>query len=356
MIINKFKNKKVLITGHTGFKGSWLTLFLKLAGAKIMGISLKPITKPSFFKAINLSKGIRNNYLNILNRKKLENKIISFKPDFIFHLAAQPLITEAYTKSFLTWETNLIGTINILEIIKKLKKSCTCVLITSDKCYENIEKRSGYRETDRIGGSDPYSASKAAAEIAIKSYFQSFLIKSNHRIATARAGNVVGGGDWNYGRIIPDCMFALNKKRSVIIRNPNSSRPWQHVVEIVYGYLKLAILLKENIKLNGQSFNFGPSGKKIHKVNNILQEIKREWKDFEWSGDKKQKTMNETNLLVLNCDKSKKILNWGLKMTFKKTIKLTIDWYKAFYEKGKKKKNIRSLTEKQILDYCKLVK
>ena len=356
MILTNFKNQRVVVTGHTGFKGSWLTLFLRLAGAKIMGISLKPNTKPSLFKAINLSKDINNNYLNILNKKKLENKILSFKPDFIFHLAAQPLITDAYEKSFFTWETNLIGTINILEIIKKLKKSCTCVMITSDKCYENIEKRSGYKETDRIGGIDPYSASKASAEIAIKSYFESFIVKTNHRIASARAGNVIGGGDWNYGRIIPDCMNALKEKKTVIIRNSQSTRPWQHVMEVVYGYLRLATILKRDVNFNGESFNFGPSNKKVYRVKNILNEIKKEWKNFNWSGDNKSKTMSETNLLVLNCSKAKKLLNWEPQMTFKKTIELTLDWYKIFYEKNKNKSNIRSYTEKQILNYCKLLK
>lgn len=355
MLIKKFKNKKVLITGHTGFKGAWLTLFLKIIGAKIMGISLRPQTKPSFFQIAKLDRDINNNFLNILNKEKLKKKIISFQPEFIFHLAAQPLITTASKRPYLTWKTNLLGTINILEIIRDLKKSCTCVFITSDKCYENLEKRSGYKETDRIGGSDPYSASKASAEIAIKSYFDSFLKKTNHLIVTARAGNVVGGGDWNYGRIIPDCMMAINKKKKVSIRNLNSHRPWQHVLEIVYGYLKLAILLKEKKHLNGESFNFGPSQKKIYKVMDILQEIKKVWNNFSWDKNNHRKIIKETNLLVLNCEKSKKILKWKPLLTFEKTIQLTLDWYKVYYEK-RKKSNIRKYSEKQILAYCKLLK
>lgn len=356
MLLSKYKNKNVVVTGHTGFKGTWLTLFLKILGANVMGISLKPSTKPSLFNDIGLKKDIKNNYLNILNKNKLEKKILFFKPDFIFHLAAQPLITKAYKKPFLTWRTNLIGTINILETILKLKKSCMCVIITSDKCYENVEKRSGYKETDRLGGFDPYSGSKASAEIAIASYYQSFISKTNHRLVTARAGNVVGGGDWNYGRIIPDCMFALRKKKNVIIRNENASRPWQHVLEIIYGYLKLAIILKKNKYLNGQSFNFGPSNKKIYKVKSILDEIRKEWKDFNWINSKKNKTISETKLLVLNCDKSKKILKWTLKLSFKETIYKTISWYKFFYNKNVDKKKLRAFTRKQVLDYYRLIK
>ena len=356
MFLNKFKNKKVIITGHTGFKGAWLTLFLKILNAEIMGISLRPNTKPSLFEATNLSKKIDNNFFDILQKKKLEKKILSFKPDFIFHLAAQPLVTKAYKNPFLTWQTNLIGTINILESIRKLKKSCTCIIITSDKCYENVEKRAGYLETDRLGGSDPYSASKASAEIAINSYYKSFLINTNHRIATARAGNVVGGGDWNSGRIIPDCIFALNKKKSVVIRNSNSSRPWQHVLEIVYGYMKLALLLNKNKKLNGQSFNFGPSNTKIFKVIDILKEIKNEWKSFRWLNIDDRKNISETKMLVLNCNKSKKFLRWGLRINFKKTIKLTLEWYKVYYSSKANQKKIIDITEKQIRDYCKIIK
>ena len=356
MFLNKFKNKKVIITGHTGFKGAWLTHFLKILNAEIMGISLRPNTKPSLFEATNLSKKIDNNFFDILQKKKLEKKILLFKPDFIFHLAAQPLVTKAYKNPFLTWQTNLIGTINILESIRKLKKSCTCIIITSDKCYENVEKRAGYKETDRLGGSDPYSASKASAEIAINSYYKSFLINTNHRIATARAGNVVGGGDWNSGRIIPDCIDALNKNKSVVIRNSNSSRPWQHVLEIVYGYMKLALLLNKNKKLNGQSFNFGPSNTKIFKVIDILKEIKNEWKSFQWLNIDDRKNIRETKMLVLNCNKSKKILKWNLRINFKKTIKLTLEWYKAYYSSKRSQKKIIDITEKQILDYCKIIK
>ena len=356
MFLNKFKNKKVIITGHTGFKGAWLTHFLKILNAEIMGISLRPNTKPSLFEATNLSKKIDNNFFDILQKKKLEKKILSFKPDFIFHLAAQPLVTKAYINPFLTWQTNLIGTINILESIRRLKKSCTCIIITSDKCYENVEKRAGYIETDRLGGSDPYSASKASAEIAINSYYKSFLINTNHRIATARAGNVVGGGDWNSGRIIPDCIFALSKKKSVVIRNSNSSRPWQHVLEIVYGYMKLALLLNKSKKLNGQSFNFGPSNRKIFKVIDILKEIKNEWKNFRWLNIDDRKNISETKMLVLNCNKSKKLLRWGLRINFKKTIKLTLEWYKVYYSSKTNQKKIIDITEKQILDYCKTIK
>ena len=350
-----FKNKKVIITGHTGFKGAWLTIVLHVLGAKIMGISLKPNTKPSLFEILGIKNKVNNNFLDITNKKVLEKKIISFKPDYIFHLAAQPLINISYAKPYLTWQSNLIGFINIIETVLKLKKKCVCVLVTSDKCYENNEKISGYTETDRLGGIDPYSASKAAAEISFKSYFKSYLKHSKHLIATARAGNVIGGGDWNKGRIIPDCitMAAANKK--VKIRNINSSRPWQHVIEIVFGYLNLAICLKKNKKINGESFNFGPKKNKIIKVNEILKNIKKTWPNFKWVALKTSNLKNETNLLVLNCKKSEKYLKWKLRLNFSKTLKLTLEWYKYYFQNQNNSKKITLFTIKQIHQYIKIL-
>ena len=194
---NFFKNKKVIITGHTGFKGAWLSYYLHLLGSKVMGISLKPSTKPSLFEILELKKKINSNFINVLDKKKVEKKIKEFKPDIIFHLAAQALIKKSYDAPLETWKTNLLGTIHILEAIRKQKKKCLCVIITSDKCYKNLEKIKGYKEDDVLGGIDPYSASKAATEIAFKSYFFSFLKNTSHRFVTARAGNVIGGGDWS---------------------------------------------------------------------------------------------------------------------------------------------------------------
>ena len=350
-----FKNKRVIVTGHTGFKGAWLTMILHILGAKIMGISLKPNTKPSFFKILNIEKIVKNNFLNINEKNKLEKKIINFKPDYLFHLAAQPLINISYEKPNQTWHTNLIGTINIIEAILKLKKKCICVLVTSDKCYENTEKKSGYIESDRLGGVDPYSASKAAAEIAFRSYYVSFLKNSKHKLATARAGNVIGGGDWNFGRIIPDCVIMASRNKAVNIRNINSSRPWQHVIEIVCGYLNLAISLNKNEKLNGQNFNFGPIKRKIVKVSEILIKIKKTWPKFHWKLSKIKEVKNETNLLVLNCEKSKKKLKWNLKLSFNQTLNLTLEWYKFYYKNKNNTKKMIFFTKNQIKEYLELL-
>ena len=242
-----FKNSRVIVTGHTGFKGSWLTAWLKQLDANVMGISLNPPTNPSHFNVAKIGKNIKDIRLDIRNKKKLEKKIVSFKPNFIFHLAAQPLVATSYTDPVLTWDTNVFGSLNILEALRKIKNNCSVVIITSDKCYFNKEVHYGYKETDTLGGKDPYSGSKASAELLIKSYINSFFNKKNKiRIATARAGNVLGGGDWAKNRIVPDCVRSWSKNKQVELRNPNSTRPWQHVLEAVGGYLCLAINLKNN--------------------------------------------------------------------------------------------------------------
>jgi len=348
---NIFRNKKVLITGHTGFKGSWLTLWLSMFGAKIMGISKDIPSKPSHFEELKISKKIIDLRFDINNFKKLKKNIHNFKPDFIFHLAAQPLVNISYKNPLATWHSNLIGTLNLLESVKLLKKRCICVIVTSDKCYRNYEWNRGYKETDELGGDDPYSASKGAAEIAIRSYIKSFLNNSNkYRIATARAGNVIGGGDWNHGRLIPDCVISAQSNKTTKIRNQNSTRPWQHVVELIYGYLKLSVYLKKNKLTHGESFNFGPNKTKSRKVKEILREMQKHWPRFKWNEIKNINSREkESKLLRLNCEKARKKLNWKIKMNFKQTIKLTLDWYKYFYANSpKKNKNIYNFSSNQI--------
>ena len=347
---NFFKNKKILITGHTGFKGAWLSYYLYLLGADVMGISLKPKIKPSLYEILNLKNKIKSNFINILDKKSLQKKIINFEPNIIFHLAAQAIIKESYNNPINTWSTNLIGSIHILEIIRNLKRPCTCVIITSDKCYKNLEKKNGYKENDILGGDDPYSASKAAAELAFKSYFNSFLKNTKHTIVTSRAGNLIGGGDWSMNRIIPDCVkYKINNKK-VKIRNPNASRPWQHVIEILNGYLKLAKKLSEDKKLNGQSFNFGPKNTEIVPVKNILEHIKNNWEGFKWIKSRNL-IKNETKMLVLNTKKAERILNWKTRLNVRAATILTIEWYKIFYQKKKNKKIITEFTKKQIINY-----
>ena len=350
-----FKNKNVIVTGHTGFKGSWLVAWLQILGANIMGISLESTSKPSHFEELKISKKITDVRLNLLNLNPLKKKISNFKPDFIFHLAAQSIVNLSYKDPLLTWHTNLIGTINILEVLKNLKKFCVGVIVTSDKCYKNFEITRGYKENDVLGGNDPYSASKGAAEIAINSYIKSFLSdKKKYRIASARAGNVIGGGDWNSYRIIPDCIKAIISDDVVKIRNLDSTRPWQHVMELIYGYLLLAKKLKNDKSIHGESFNFGPRENLNYSVLDILKEIEKNWSNFQWKEikNKKNKFM-EAKLLSLNCKKVAKILGWQPSLNFSQTVKTTIDWYKSYYNRNE---NTFLTTTKQINEYQKIIK
>ncbi len=349
MNLNLFKDKKILITGHTGFKGSWLLLSLQKLGGKILGISKDVTTEPAHFDIIK--KNFKTKFFDIQNYHKLNKAINGFKPDYIFHLAAQSLVKKSYKKPFETWKTNLNGTLNILEVLKNYKKKVIVVLITSDKSYKNIEKRIGYKETDEIGGIDPYSASKSATEIAINSYFNSHLkLKKNLSIVTARAGNVIGGGDWSDDRLIPDCVRSWSKKKTITIRNPNSTRPWQHVLEAVWGYIILSIFLKKNKKkFNGEVFNIGPNHRKNYRVIDCLKIFQKYWPNVKWR-IKKDKTTKETNLLKLNCSKMKIYTGWETILDINQTIKLTADWYKNFY----KKKN--NLSYEQINSYYSKLK
>ena len=347
-----FKNKKIIITGHTGFKGSWLTLSLTNLGAKVLGISASIPTKPSNFIASKINQDSINVKSNIKDGKKLNQIIKKYKPDFIFHLAAQSLVSTSYKNPRDTWETNLLGTLNILESVKDLKKKTIVVIITSDKAYKNVEKKSGYRETDILAGVDPYSASKSSAELVIQSYFNSFLKKNNNiSLGIARAGNVIGGGDWSKDRLIPDCVRSWSKKKRVLIRNPKSTRPWQHVLEAVWAYILLAAKLRNNKKLNGQAFNFGPSKGKNYSVFELLNKMKKYWPNVDYV-IKKSKKFHESKLLKLNCNKAKMYLGWNSSLTFDQNIKLTSEWYQNFYSN---KKRIRNISIYQIKKYKKII-
>ena len=256
---NYFKNKRVLITGDTGFKGSWLSFWMYLNGAKVLGISSNIPTNPSNFAALNLKRKIKHKTIDIRDSKKIVSAILNFKPDYIFHLAAEAIVKKAYFNPKYAWETNTIGTLNILEAMRKIKKNVVTIIITSDKVYKNLEIKRGYHENDILGGYDPYSASNASADLAVQSYFKSYLVKKNNiKICIARAGNVIGGGDWSEGRLIPDCIKKWSSKKIVQIRNPKSTRPWQHVLDVLNGYISLAIKLKKSKIINGHAFNFGP--------------------------------------------------------------------------------------------------
>lgn len=349
-----FKNKKVIITGHTGFKGSWLTLWLSEIGANILGLSKNIPTKPSHYKLLGLEKKIKSKKIDVQNFNDIKKEVKNFKPDFIFHLAAQSIVKKSYTNSLETWKTNLMGTINILESLKYNKKETITVIITSDKCYKNIETKKGYKENDILGGEDPYGASKSAAEIAIKSYNKSFFFNESNKnfIASTRAGNVIGGGDWSENRLVPDCIKSWINKKIPKIRNPNSTRPWQHVLEVVYAYLLLAVKIKKNKSLHGEAFNFGPNMKQNFRVIDVLNKSKLFWNNIGWKISKK-KDFKENILLNLNNKKAKKYINWKPKLNFHETIKLTIDWYKCYSLKDKKLIYKKSVD--QINFYKKLI-
>jgi CDP-glucose 4,6-dehydratase len=354
-----FRNKKILITGHTGFKGSWLALWLNLLGAKVIGVSNKIITEPSHYKVINLKKEIKEKFIDLSNLKKTSDFIVKTEPDFIFHLAAQALVKKSFLNPYETWISNLNGTLSVLEGLKKLnkkgKKTCTAVLITSDKVYKNLEIDKAYKENDLIGDYDPYSASKASVELLIQSYVKSFFNKdsSKVRIATARAGNVIGGGDWSENRLIPDFVKSWSKKKKLFIRNPNSTRPWQHVLEVLRGYVLLAENLRKNSNLHGENFNFGPTIKNRYTVIKLLKYIKVKFPEINWTIKKNYKKFKEAKLLRLNSNKAKKVLKWKCILSFQQTMDMTLNWYENYYFK---RKNIKEYSAKQISDYINIYK
>jgi CDP-glucose 4,6-dehydratase len=347
-LVKIFRNKKVLITGHTGFKGSWLSLWLNISGAKVYGISNNYKSTETNIKNFRLKKNVKNFNIDIRNFVKLNKIITKIKPDFIFHFAAQSLVGKSFKNPIYNFETNFNGTLNLLEVLRLSKFKCISIIITSDKSYKNLEIKRGYTENDILGGDDPYSASKASAEFVINSYFKSFLKnKKNLRIAICRAGNVIGGGDWSNDRLIPDIMRSIFNNKKVKLRNQSSTRPWQHVLDVLNGYLILASKLKKNNTLNGQSFNFGPPIKSNYTVLAIVREMKKNWNLLEWVFS--NRTYHESTLLKLNSSKSLKYLNWKNKLDFKELIRLVTDWYKCFYEN----KNVYDFSIKQIRNFEK---
>ena len=329
----RYSGKKVLVTGHTGFKGSWLVLMLKFLGAKLIGVSNGFISSPSHYQLIKKRINIKDYFCDVRNIEKLRKIIIKEKPKFIFHLAAQSLVKRSYSNPLDTWSTNLVGTINLLEILRTYKEKCTVIFITSDKVYKNIETKKPYNENSVLGGYDPYSCSKSSADLAIQSYIKSYFFnKKNIRLAIARAGNVVGGGDWSSDRLIPDCVKSWSKSKNVNIRQPNSTRPWQHVIDIIYGYLTLSYFLSIHKKLNHEIFNFGPDHNKNHKVKEVISLMKKNWKKANW---KYKKNNNQKESVLLNLDSRKAItkLDWRPILKFEEVIEYTTNWYKNFYEK-----------------------
>ncbi len=338
-ILDIYKDKKVFITGNTGFKGSWLSLMINHFGGIVTGYSLHPITTPSHFELLD-----NNNvtyFENILNPQKLYTAIQNSQPDIIFHLAAQPLVRQSYIDPLNTYQSNVIGTLNVLEAAKKCNSVKAILLITTDKVYDNKETFTPYKEEDELGGYDMYSSSKACAEILIKSYRNSFLnvkdYKINHNIllATARAGNVIGGGDWSSDRLIPDIAVATSKKQKVLIRNPLSVRPWQHVLDCLYGYMLLGAKLLQENTLFAEPFNFSPSSADAKTVEEVAIIAKQTWTDIEIEFGVPPENFHEAGLLILDNSKALKSLNWKPVWNTTESIEKTILWYKNYYIKNK---------------------
>ena len=335
VLTNQYQGAKVLVTGHTGFKGTWLCLWLIQLGAKVSGISLDIPSEPSLFLSSNLKNKIQDYRLDIRDGEKLKKLIHKIQPDYVFHLAAQSLVRASYENPIDTISTNAMGSVHILDALRILEKEVAAVMITSDKAYDNVEWIWGYRETDRLGGKDPYSASKGMAELAIRSYVESFLNSTNSKVTVgiARAGNVIGGGDRALDRIVPDCIRAWSKKESVNIRSPDSTRPWQHVLEPLSGYLLLGSLLAKRKISNGEAFNFGPPAHQNFSVRTLINEMSIIWDNVNWTDTSEINTsLHEAALLKLNCDKALSDLNWTSNLNFEETVRMTIEWYKAFYE------------------------
>ena len=356
-----FNNKKTIVTGHTGFKGSWLSAWLHLLGAEVYGISLKtPPSEPSHFDVGNFSKFVKGRCIDIRKSNHLSDCVNDIKPDFVFHLAAQALVKRSYEDPVETYHINALGTLNLLEALRLLKKKCSVVLITSDKCYNNLEWVWGYRETDLLGGQDPYSASKGAAELVIRSHVNSFFpLNGSVRIAVGRAGNVIGGGDWSQDRIVPDCVRSWAKKETVQLRNPQATRPWQHVLEPLSGYLTLAKGLHEKRELHGEPFNFGPLAYQNHSVKELVQEMSEYWEQVNWENvSDKGKIHYESGLLKLNCDKALFHLDWQGVLSFKETIRMTAEWYRSYYDDSTTicEKTFSQIKEYEALAYKKGLK
>lgn len=340
-----YKGKRVLVTGHTGFKGGWLTLWLKELGADVCGYALEPNSTPSMFAAAGVANGIRNVFGDILDRENLNKTFQDFQPEIVFHLAAQPLVRLSYAEPVLTYETNVIGTLNVLEAARKCGSVKAFVNVTTDKCYENKEVARGYKEDEPMGGYDMYSSSKGCVEILSSSYRRSFL-KDGYAMATARAGNVIGGGDWAADRLIPDCVRSIEAGQEIEIRNPVATRPWQHVLEPLSGYLLLGHLLDTQGTKFAQGFNLGPDPDSVLTV----AEVARLTVEAYGKGRvrvHKRDDLHEANLLMLDISKAKTVLGWTPTYAAPEAIVKTVEWYKRFY----KSEPVRDFTLRQIKEY-----
>jgi len=369
-----YRNKTALITGHTGFKGSWLAIWLKELGADVIGYSLAPPSEPNNFEATRLSEKITHIHGDIRDLDRLMETFNKYQPEFVFHLAAQPLVRLSYHEPKMTFDTNVGGTVNVLEAVRKTPSVKVLVNVTSDKCYENREWVWGYRENDPLGGHDPYSASKGCAELVFSAYLKSFFhsgdmtehsgdmtgIRQNSvscrrnspiGAASARAGNVIGGGDWGTDRLVPDCIRALSRHQPIGIRSPHAIRPWQHVLEPLGGYLQLGAALWQDPERYSGAWNFGPDDSSHLTVSEMAERLIQYWGGGSWNDlSDPTKALHEAKLLKLNCDKAHAELNWHSALGIDECLQMTAYWYKK-YDMGNQNTDISALCIKQIHDY-----
>lgn len=356
MFKDAYRNKKVLVTGHTGFKGSWLTSWLIELGAEVVGVAKDIPTAPSLFEELKLEKTISHHQVDIRDLSKIKNVLANEKPDFIFHLAAQPLVSLSFSDPIETITSNVVGTTNVLEALRLSNHKCIAIIITSDKAYENVEQVWGYKESDRMGGKDIYSGSKGAAELIINSYFHSFFAKSdcNVKLAVGRAGNVIGGGDWARDRIVVDCMQAWSVGKTVEIRAPLATRPWQHVLEPLSGYLLLGTKLMTHDELHGEAFNFGPDANQLADVETLVKDLSNNWREsgaFAEYTVQSSSEFKEAGLLKLTCDKALALLNWQATLNYAELVDYTSSFYRQFY---KSELDVKMLVNQQISSYADL--
>jgi len=349
---NGYKGKKVLVTGDTGFKGSWLAFWLQSMGAEVSGYALPPEYEQGPFVGGNLKELIRHTDGDVRDYGRFACAVSEASPDVIFHLAAQPLVVESYNTPQETMDTNIMGTVNLLEAVRRAGRSCAVVVVTSDKCYENRETARGYAETDPMGGHDVYSASKGCAELVVSAYRRSFFMKSEIRVATARAGNVIGPGDWAAHRIVPDCIRSLAAGKPIRVRNPQSVRPWQHVLEPLSGYLLLgSLLLKDDVCAD--AWNFGPEAAAARTVGDLVDRVIACWGSGAREFPEIKNAVHEAGLLTLNIDKAEKILGWHPVWNFDQTVSHTVDGYQDILKCTGDPAAIRAMMAREIAAYDK---